>query len=84
MAKAVDHCGGQQHTDDAQDGHNGEDEELGGLSLAVLGGDLLDLASLQATKEEEIQKVLQHIPLLYSLTRHGTAKTKKKENTDRI
>lgn len=46
VAEAVDHSGGQQHTDDAQDGHNCEDEELGGLSLAVLGGDLLDLASL--------------------------------------
>lgn len=46
MAEAVDHGGGQQHADDAQDGHHGEDEELGGLRLAVLGGDLVDLAPL--------------------------------------
>lgn len=46
VAEAVDDGGGQQHADDAQDGHHGEDEELGGLGLAVLGGDLVDLASL--------------------------------------
>lgn len=53
VAEAVDHGGGQQHANDAQDGHDGEDEELGGLGLAVLGGDLVDLTPLQATKEEE-------------------------------
>lgn len=51
VAEAVDHGGGQQHADDAQDGHDGEDEELGGLRLAVLGGDLVDLASLLDTKD---------------------------------
>lgn len=52
MAEAVDHGGGQQHADDAQDGHDGEDEELGGLCLAELGVDLVDLAPLRATKEQ--------------------------------
>lgn len=52
VAEAVHHGGGQQHANDAQDGHDGEDEELGGLCLAVLGGDLVDLASLWATKEQ--------------------------------
>ena len=51
VAEAVDHGGGQQHADDAQDGHDGEDQELGGLRLAVLGGDLVDLASLSDTKD---------------------------------
>lgn len=50
VAEAVDHGGGQQHADDAQDGHDGEDEELGRLRLAVLGGDLVDLASLGPQK----------------------------------
>lgn len=50
VAEAVDHGGGQQHADDAQDGHHGEDEELGGLRLAVLGGDLVDLGPLWATR----------------------------------
>lgn len=53
MAEAVDHGGGQQHADNAQDGHDGEDEELGGLGLAVLGGDLVDLAPLHATKKRK-------------------------------
>lgn len=53
MAEAVDHGGGQQHADDAQDGHDGEDEELGGLGLAVLGGDLVDLASLEAKHKQQ-------------------------------
>lgn len=52
MAEAVDHGGGQQNTNDAQDGHNSEDEELSGLCLAVLGWDLVDLAFLWATKEQ--------------------------------
>lgn len=51
MAEAVDHGGGQQHADDAQDGHNSEDEELGRLRLAVLGGDLVDLAPLWTAKD---------------------------------
>lgn len=46
MAEAIDHSGGQQHAHDAQDGHHGEDEELGGLCLAVFGRDLLDLVPL--------------------------------------
>lgn len=46
VAEAVDDGGGQQHAHDAQDGHHGQDQELGGLGLAVLGGDLVDLASL--------------------------------------
>lgn len=50
VTEAVDHGGGQQHADDAQDGHDGEDEELGGLRLAVLGGDLVDLTSLLSQK----------------------------------
>lgn len=85
MAKAVDHGGGQQHADDAEDAHNGEDEELGGFSLAVLGGDLLDLASLWATKQDETQKSSQHFSLFYfsfgsfcSSKRPGTANTVKK------
>lgn len=57
MAEAVDHGGGQQHADDAQDGHHGEDEELGGLGLAVLGGDLVDLASLRINNKHEEEKV---------------------------
>lgn len=53
VAEAVHHGGGQQHADDAQDGDDGEDEELGRLGLAVLGGDLVDLASLWEEEEEE-------------------------------
>lgn len=56
MAEAVDHSGGQQHADDAQDGHHGEDEELGGLGLAVLGGDLVDLAPLRINNKPEDEK----------------------------
>lgn len=52
VAEAVDHSRGQQHADNAQDGHDGEDEELGRLRLAVLGGDLVDLTFLSATKEK--------------------------------
>lgn len=47
VAEAVDHGGGQQHGHDAQDGDHGEYQELGGLGLAVLGGDLVDLVRLQ-------------------------------------
>lgn len=47
VAEAVDHSGRQQHADDAQDGDEGEDQVLGGLRLAVLGGNLLDLVPLQ-------------------------------------
>lgn len=50
MAEAVDHGGGQQHADNAKDGHDSEDEELGRLRLAVLGGDLVDLTSLWPQK----------------------------------
>lgn len=57
MAEAVDHGGGQQHADDAQDGHHGEDEELGGLGLAVLGGNLVDLAPLRINHKHEEEKV---------------------------
>lgn len=53
VAEAVDHGGGQQHANDAQDGHNSEDEELGRLCLAVLGGDLVDLASLWIHKRTD-------------------------------
>ncbi len=64
VAEAVDHGGGQQHANDAQDGHNSEDEELGRLCLAVLGGDLVDLASLWATKEH-IKRVNNTFQLLF-------------------
>lgn len=64
VAEAVDHSGGQQHANDAQDGHNSEDEELGRLCLAVLGGDLVDLASLWATKEQ-IKRVKNTFQLLF-------------------
>lgn len=47
VAEAVDHGGGQQHGHDAQDGDHGENQELGGLGLAVLGGDLVDVVPLQ-------------------------------------
>lgn len=57
MPEAVDHGGGQQHADDAQNGHHGEDEELGGLGLAVLGGDLVDLAPLFINNKHEEEKV---------------------------
>lgn len=58
VAEAVDHGGGQQHGRDAQDGHHGENQELGGLGLAVLGGDLADLVGLQRrTGQTERQKV---------------------------
>lgn len=48
VAEAVDHGGGQQHGHDAQYGDHGEYQELGGLGLAVLGGDLVDLVPLQS------------------------------------
>lgn len=47
VAEAVHHRGRQQHADDAEDGDDGEDQVLGGLCLAVLGGDLFDLVPLQ-------------------------------------
>lgn len=65
VAEAVDHGGGQQHADDAQDGHHGEDEELGGLGLAVLSGDLVDLAPLRINnrhKEEKVNNVFSQLP----------------------
>lgn len=49
VAEAVDHGGGQQHANDTQDGHDSQDQELGRLCLAVLGGDLVDLARLWET-----------------------------------
>lgn len=52
VPEAVDHGGGQQDSNDTQDWHDSENEELGWLCLAVLGGDLVDLASLWATKEQ--------------------------------
>lgn len=57
MAEAVDHGGGQQHADDAEDRYHGEDEELGGLGLAVLGGDLVDLAPLWINNKHEEEKI---------------------------
>lgn len=50
VAEAVHHSGRQQHADDAQDGDDGEDQVLGGLFLAVLGGNLLDLVPLQKNR----------------------------------
>lgn len=50
VAEAVHHSGRQQHADDAQDGDDGEDQVLGGLCLAVLGGNLLDLVPLQKNR----------------------------------
>lgn len=47
VAEAVHHSGRQQHADDAQDGDDGEDQVLGGLCLAELGGNLLDPVPLQ-------------------------------------
>lgn len=47
VAEAVHHSGGQQHANDAEDGDDGEDQVLGGLGLAVLGGNLFDLVPLQ-------------------------------------
>lgn len=46
MSEAVDNCGGQQHGHDAENGHHGEDQELGGLSMTVFGWNLLDLLPL--------------------------------------
>lgn len=72
MAEAVDHGGGQQHGHDAQDGHHGENQELGGLGLAVLGGDLFDLVPLQwQTRQRQkgrlkVSKPLPTFPHLWS------------------
>lgn len=64
MAEAVDHGGGQQHADDAQNRHHCEDQELGGLRLAELCGDLVDLASLWHT-EEQMKRVRYMFLLLF-------------------
>lgn len=55
MAEAVDHGRGQQHAHNAQDGHDGEDQELGGLGLAVLRGDLVDLTLLWKHRQEGLE-----------------------------
>lgn len=67
VAEAVDHGGGQQHAHDAEDGHHGEDEELGDLGLAVLGGDLVDLAPLWVHRSRERQKEVKSVLLLLLL-----------------
>lgn len=53
VAEAVDHGGGQQHGHNAQDGDHGENQELGGLGLAVLGGDLVDVVPLQRQTKDK-------------------------------
>lgn len=55
VAEAVHHRGRQQDAHDAEDGDHGEDQVLGGLGLAVLGGDLLDLVPLQRNTERTEQ-----------------------------
>lgn len=56
VAEAVDHGGGQQHGHDAQDGDDGENQELGGLGLTVLGRDLVDLVPLRWQTEKKTEE----------------------------
>ncbi|KAI4791672.1 hypothetical protein KUCAC02_033867 [Chaenocephalus aceratus] len=53
MAEAVDDVGAEQNGHDGQDGDHREHQELGGLRLAVLGGNMLDLAFLWTEKKQK-------------------------------